>query len=304
MIFLLSTLYADPDCEKPMRMRGMLPALESVSPTNARIWFGTVGSGTAEHFTLKLYTNETEVEGSFESSCYIHEGPLDNHCNLVFTPDEPLLANTDYHIHADASSIHLNPSMFVDSYFTTTITESTLDLDPSVLSFQGYQARNITNPNSCKWTNSFQHNFLVEFPSATLFDTLIQVYEKMPDNSEVLVHTLFIPIGATTADFRQVVVPGEEGEHCYFVQHEDIAGNQAEPSNTYCFDPFAVDEPTSEPVEDTGEDTGPTQTNIGDETLQEPKEDTASCNHTPFTELAIYIALLSVFFRKKTKTEI
>lgn len=278
MLFLIYIVFADSDCEKAMRMRGMTPALNTTAPINSRIWFGSVGSGTASHFTLSIFTNDTEISGSIESNCYIHEGPLDNHCNMVFTPDEPLISNTEYHIRANATSEHLNASVFVDSWFSTVDEESTLDMHPSRLVFQGYQARNITNPNSCKWKDSYQHNFLVEFPSATEFDSILQVYERR-NEQETLVHTLFIPIGSAEADFRQVVVPGDEGEHCYFVQHEDIAGNKAQASNVVCFDPFAIDEPTSEPTtEDTGiEELTPAQESTDSKTI---KEDPVGCQTT------------------------
>ena len=299
MLFLISIVFANSDCEKSMRMRGMTPALNTTAPTNTRIWFGSVGSGSASHFSLSVFTEEEEIFGSFETSCYIHEGPLDNHCNMVFTPNEPLLPGVTYHIRADATSEHLNPSVFVDSWFDTVHEESILDMQASTLIFQGYQARNITNPNSCKWKDSHQHNFLVEFPSATEFNSIVQVYEKR-EGQEELVHTLFIPIGATEADFRQVVVPGDEGEHCYFVQHEDIAGNKAEASNTICFDPFAVDEPADEPTpEDTAIDEPTTpQDNVA---AKSTKEDTHGCQTATGT---FYLWSIWTFFLYRRNTSL
>ena len=301
MLLFLSLVFANSDCEKAMRLRGMTPALDATAPINSRIWFGSVGSGTATHFTLSVYTNDTAISGSVETDCYIHEGPLDNHCNMVFTPEEPLLPNTDYRVRANATEEHMNPSMFVDSWFTTVDEESILDAQASTLIFQGYQARNITNPNSCKWKDSFQHNFLVEFPSPTEFDSIVQVYEIRDENPQKLVHTLFIPIGSTEADFRQVVVPGDEGEHCYYVQHEDIAGHKAQPSNTICFDPFAVDEPATEPAqEDTAEEGfTPPEENT---TSQTTKEETTGCSTIPSPATPFFLWIIALCRRKKTTT--
>jgi|GEM_PF-4675620 len=303
IVFSLTMALAHPDCEQPMRLRGMNPSLDSVAPTDTRLWFGSVGSGTAEHFTLHLYLNDEEISGSTESSCYIHEGPLDNHCNLVFSPDEPLQPNTYYRYRAAASEEHMNPAMFVDSAFTTTEDFSSISSTPATLNFTGYQFRDITNEESCKWPNSYQHNFLIELPSSLPYDSIIQVYEVKLDGSNILVHTLFLPTGDQVIDFRQVVVPGDEGEHCYFVQQEDIAGNKADPSNIVCFDPFAPDEPAAEPAaEDTAveEDSGQNVSNT-ENLVEEPKG--SSCQHipAPLSWVGVGLLLLVSFQRKKTE---
>ena len=115
LFLALSLVFANSDCEKPMRLRGMTPSLDSVAPLDTRLWFGSVGSGDANHFTVHLYLNDEELSGSSVQSCYKHEGPLDNHCNLVFSPDEPLLPNTTYRYRALATEEHMNPAMFVET---------------------------------------------------------------------------------------------------------------------------------------------------------------------------------------------
>ena len=254
-----------------------------------------MGSGTTDHFTLSVYTNDTAISGSVETDCYIHEGPLDDHC-MVFTPDEPCFP-LDYRVQQNATEEHMNPSVFVD-YSSLPLTKSILDTQPSTLLFQGIKHE---TSQSKLLQMEGQHNFLVVFPSPTEFDSIVQVYEIRSEDPQKLVHTLFIPIGSTEADFRQVVVPGDEGEHCYFVQHEDIAGHKALPSNTICFDPFAVDEPESEPAqEDTGEeDLTPPEENT---TSQTTKEETTGCSTLPYPVTPCVLWLLALYRRQKPTT--
>jgi len=291
---------ADSDCEKPMRLRWMTPSPESIAPVDVNIWFGSIGSGNAEHFTLHLYLNDEEIPGRSESDCYKHEGPLDFHCNLMFSPNEPLLPNTTYRYRALATEEHMNPAMFVDAAFTTNGEVSSIESTASSLVFTGYQSRGITNPNSCKWPDSFQHNFVINLPHAQPYDSIIHVYELMPDGSSLLVHSLFLPTGDLVIDFRQVVVPGEEGEHCYYVQQEDLAGNKADPSNIACFDPFNP-EPSSEP-----EETGIAQEDEPDivaETQNWQMTQDGSCQHIHIRIIWAFLGLFYLVFRQKNREQ-
>ena len=137
-------------------MRGVMPSRGEVAPLDGRIWFATVGTGDATHFNLSITqaNNNTPITGQTETSCYIHEGPLDNHCNLVFTPDAPLTPNTDYHI-APTPQISSKPAFRIDFPPKTALLRL---IQPYPSSFQGYQAR-MSTTLTLAMGQQFQHNF-------------------------------------------------------------------------------------------------------------------------------------------------
>ena len=70
LLSLLSLIHARPDCNEAMRMRGIMPARGAIAPTDGRIWFATVGTGEANHFTLSITQegNSAPITGQIETS--------------------------------------------------------------------------------------------------------------------------------------------------------------------------------------------------------------------------------------------
>jgi hypothetical protein len=229
---------ADPDdCDEPLGFRKVLPNGEGTAPSNSRVFVSLIGNGDDSHATVSLRDESNQfVEGEVTSECYIHEGDAEFHCNYLFVPTESLQADHQYTVTISGTEFHHDPAWNYESRFETGSRISSLGETAPLLEIIGYMEREPGALDPCDWYGAYKYELRMTLAESLSNDlSMIHVYE-VDGNTESIVHTIFVPPGAETSEFRQVMKPGEEGPRCYRAVHEDIAGNQSDSSEILCWE--------------------------------------------------------------------
>ncbi len=270
----------------PLVLRGHLPKMDDTDvPLDVRALLAMIGAGEAEDFSLSLSPDDgAALTGTSDGWCYAHEGDHEVHCTLLFTPDEPLLADTRYRLIATATETYQgDPHARLEARFTTGSHELTPPKTAPVAEITAVGPRT-QSVEPCDWTGATQVDLHVELAETDPTGrSVLQVFEEADDGTLSNVHTIFIDGSGTSMDFRQVLPPGDEEPRCYRVLQENAAGGASPLSEAVCTDDSAG---TTGPTTDTGSsdtsssDTGPDDPQAGDtagtaDTADEPSEPAA-----------------------------
>ena len=80
----------DTSCNSAMRIRKVIPLVDSVVPVNVKPIVLTIGNGDDTHMIVDLKNNGQSVPHEQEVTCYIHEGDEEYHCTYLITPLQDL----------------------------------------------------------------------------------------------------------------------------------------------------------------------------------------------------------------------
>ena len=240
IFFLIQPVFAD-DCMSPMVIRKILPLDgESDVPINSRIMISLVGAGDESHmdFTLRENTTNTDVDIDVSSSCYLHESHYEKHCTVELHPLEGLVENTEFTLILDGTEQHQEESFAYMTHFFTGSEVLSLEVDPPVLDIVDYVMRADEALDSCDWPGTMKYDLHVDIPDRDSDrNVILQVYDVDPVSCDLeLVHTLFPAPNMSRFDFRQVLEPDDQTDHCYMIIREDWAGNTSPPSHIRCWD--------------------------------------------------------------------
>ena len=230
----------DTSCDTAMRIRKVLPAVDSVVPVNVKPIVLTIGNGDDTHMTVDLKDNGQSVPHEQEITCYIHEGDEEYHCTYLITPFEDLEPNTDYYVSVINSDVHPEPGMDSGQGFRTGTGVLTMDSEAPETRFLGYMDRELSAVQECDWKDAMKYEILTTVAEPTRENlSILQVYEVHDINTgdESLMHSIILPPDLGSTNYRQVMRPGDELPYrCFRVVHRDIAGNESPSSETICWE--------------------------------------------------------------------
>ena len=230
----------DTGCDEEMRVRKIIPDLDTTAPVNTKPVVLTIGNGDETHIDIELRDDQFQlVEAEQEVSCYLHETDTEVHCTYLLTPTEDLKPETDYTVVAMGTENHQDPNMQYRSWFTTTTERATLSNGTPTTEILGYLDREPTAVEFCDWKDAKKYEL-----KTTVTDeqednlSIIQVFEVHDQSTgdEELVHSIIMLQNYPTVWYRQIMRPGTEGPRCYRSYHRDIAGNESPSSDVVCWE--------------------------------------------------------------------
>jgi hypothetical protein len=223
-----------------MRIRKVLPRPNVIAPVNTKPIVLTIGNGDETHVTVDLELNGESVQAEQEITCYIHEGDEEYHCTYLLNPLEELQPDTYYYVSVISSEVHPEPGMDSGSWFKTSTNRLSMPNTAPETRFLGYMDRELSAVQECDWNDAKKYEILTSVATASPdFLSIIQVYEvhDTQTGDESLVHSIILPPGLDSTNYRQVIRPGdEEPFKCFRAVHRDVAGNESTTSETICYD--------------------------------------------------------------------
>lgn len=228
------------NCDQMMRVRKIIPDLDSVSPQNTKPIVLTIGNGDGAHLSVELWDQQGQlVTVEQDVNCYFHEADTEIHCTYLLEPVEELMANTEYTVRVIGTEEHHEPGTEYRSWFRTSSEREGLSNERPAMEILSYTDREPTAIQTCDWPDALKYELrttVAEEQSRNL--SIIQVYEVHDANTgdEDLVHSIILPKDYPTVWFRQVLTSRIEEGRCYRSEHRDVAGNQSSSTPVICWE--------------------------------------------------------------------
>ena len=228
------------NCDQIMRVRKIIPDLDSIAPQNTKPIVLTIGNGDETHLSVELYDEQGQVvEVEQEVDCYLHEADTEIHCTYLLEPVQELVPNVEYVVRVVGTEDHQEPGTEYRSWFTTSSNQQNLSNEMPAMEILSYIDREPTAVQTCDWPNAMKYELqatVAEEQSQNL--SVLQVFEVHDINTgdENLVHSIILPKDYPAVWFRQVLTPGTEGPRCYRSEHRDVAGNKSSSTPIICWE--------------------------------------------------------------------